>query len=160
MFSITLKGVREGGMAITSIAGKEEELRVERVAWGNLTWVNIERPTQRETDYLAQNYPFHPLDLDDCLSRLQRAKIDEYKDEDYLFIVLHFPVFDSAAGRLGEQVAPEIEAQVDELVVLEKPSFFRAVAQVYKTWYDVPDSEVLQMMTAWRRGQDGAPASA
>jgi magnesium transporter len=53
--------------------------------------VNIEKPTEREIEYLAQNYPFHPLDLDDCLSRIQRPKIDEYKD--YLFLVFHFPVF-------------------------------------------------------------------
>ena len=33
------------------------------------------------------------------LSRNQRPKIDVY--DDYLFIVLHFPVFDPAAGRLG-----------------------------------------------------------
>lgn len=44
---------------------------------------------------MAQNYPFHPLDLDDCLSRIQRPKIDEY--EDYLFIVLHFPLFSREA---------------------------------------------------------------
>ena len=33
------------------------------------------------------------------LSRNQRPKIDEY--DDYLFIVLHFPVFDRAVGRLN-----------------------------------------------------------
>ncbi|MBI2852232.1 MAG: magnesium transporter CorA family protein [Chloroflexi bacterium] len=69
----------------------QEQLRMESVTWGELTWVNIERPTKRETDYLAQHYPFHPYDLDDCLSRLQRPKIDEYKD--YLFFIFHFPVF-------------------------------------------------------------------
>jgi len=77
-------------MAIPKVK-KEEELKLESLTWGNLTWVNIEKPTERETEYLAQNYPFHPLDLDDCLSRIQRPKIDEYKD--YLFLVLHFPVF-------------------------------------------------------------------
>jgi magnesium transporter len=64
---------------------------MEAVSWGELTWINIEQPTEQETDYLQQNYPFHPLDLDDCLSRIQRPKIDEYKD--YLFLVMHFPVF-------------------------------------------------------------------
>jgi len=71
--------------------GAEPELHVESVTWGELTWVNIEQPTKQETEYLAQNYPFHPLDLDDCLSRIQRPKIDTY--EDYLFLVFHFPVF-------------------------------------------------------------------
>ena len=70
-------------------------MNLELLAWGDLTWVNIEQPTEREIDYLAQNYPFHPLDLDDCLSRIQRPKIDEYKD--YLFLVLHFPVFNTEA---------------------------------------------------------------
>jgi len=79
----------------TSQVGKEEQLNLESLTWGNLTWVNIEGPTEQETEYLAQNYPFHPLDLDDCLSRIQRPKIDEYKD--YLFLVFHFPVFNKEA---------------------------------------------------------------
>lgn len=74
---------------------KEEGLNLESVSWGDLTWVNIENPTETETEYLAQNYPFHPLDLDDCLSRIQRPKVDEYKD--YLFLVFHFPVFHKEA---------------------------------------------------------------
>jgi len=73
----------------------QEELHLESVNWGELTWVNIEAPTEQETEYLAKNFPFHPLDLDDCLSRIQRPKIDEYKD--YLFLVFHFPVFSNEA---------------------------------------------------------------
>ncbi len=71
------------------------ELNIESVTWGELTWINIEAPTKQETEYLAKNFPFHPLDLDDCLSRIQRPKIDEYKD--YLFLVFHFPVFSKEA---------------------------------------------------------------
>ena len=78
-------------MAIPKVREEEEQLNLESLTWGDLTWVNIEGPTERETKYLTQNYPFHPLDLDDCLSRIQRPKIDEYKD--YLFLVLHFSVF-------------------------------------------------------------------
>ena len=78
-------------MTTPQVRKQEEELNVESLSWGDLTWINIEGPTERETEYLAQNYPFHPLDLDDCLSRIQRPKIDEYKE--YLFLVLHFPVF-------------------------------------------------------------------
>jgi len=78
-----------------SRAGKEERLSLESLTWDDLTWVNIENPTEREIEHLAQNYHFHPLDLDDCLSRIQRPKIDEY--EDYLFLVFHFPVFNKEA---------------------------------------------------------------
>ena len=79
----------------TSGIKKEKKLKLESLTWDDLTWVNIETPTEREIEYLAQNYPFHPLDLDDCLSRIQRPKIDEYKD--YLFLVFHFPVFNVEA---------------------------------------------------------------
>ena len=70
-------------------------MNLESVTWGRFTWTNIEKPTSKETEYLGQSYPFHPLDLEDCLSRIERPKIDEY--EDYLFIVLHFPLFNPAA---------------------------------------------------------------
>ncbi len=68
---------------------KEEQLNIDSLTWGDLTWIDIEPPTEKETEYLAQNYPFHPLDLDDTRSRIQRPKIDEYKE--YLFLVFHFP---------------------------------------------------------------------
>ena len=77
-------------MATTKL-GKKEQLNLETVTWRGLTWVNIEGPTELETRYLAKHYPFDPLVLDDCLSRIERPKIDEYQD--YLFLVFHFPVF-------------------------------------------------------------------
>jgi magnesium transporter len=73
----------------------EEGLNIKSVAHNGLSWLDIEKPAEREVEYLSQNYPFHHLDLDDCLSRIQRPKIDEY--EDYLFLVFHFPVFNKQA---------------------------------------------------------------
>jgi len=55
------------------------------------TWLNLEKPTHKELDYLAQYYPFHPMDLDDTVSHIQLSKLDEYSD--YLFVILHFPLF-------------------------------------------------------------------
>ena len=46
----------------------------------------------------------------------------------------------------GEDVAEEIGKMVDEIVVLEKPLFFRAVAQAYRNWYDVSDQEVIEIL--------------
>ena len=81
-------------MAAPRLKKEEQKPNLESLTLGDLTWVNIEGATEREIEYLAQNYPFHPLDLDDCLSRIQRPKIDEYKD--YLFLVFHFPIFNEA----------------------------------------------------------------
>ncbi len=74
-----------------SVNGKKE-VKVNYVTQGKLSWYHIERPTINEVDYLLQKFNFHPLDLEDVLSRVQRPKIDEY--EDRVFMVLHFPVFD------------------------------------------------------------------
>ena len=41
----------------------------------------------------------------------------------------------------------ELSASADELVVLFTPSFFRAVAEFYEQWYDVPDGEVADIMS-------------
>jgi magnesium transporter len=68
---------------------------VEVLTHGRVTWVNIEKPALEDMNYLRERYPFHPLDLEDCLSHIERPKIDEY--EDYLFIIMQFPVFDAAS---------------------------------------------------------------
>src|SRR5690348_15850034 len=73
---------------------------------GGVTWVNLLSPTAGEAQLLANRFGWHPLDVEDVLSRRQRPKIDVYPgDEDgtggYLFGVLHFPVCDKSVGRLN-----------------------------------------------------------
>ena len=75
------------------------EPNVEVVEHGGLRWINIERPGPLDRAWLEEHFEFHPLDYEDVASRNQRPKIDEY--DDYLFIVLHFPVFDKNVGRLN-----------------------------------------------------------
>jgi magnesium transporter len=68
--------------------------------YGGITWTNIGKPTADDMERLRQQFPFfHPLDLEDCLSTIERPKIDEY--DNYLFIVMHFPVFNKATRRLA-----------------------------------------------------------
>src|SRR5690606_21108692 len=64
-----------------------------------LRWINIERPGPLELAWLQERFDFHPLAYEDVASRNQRPKIDEYPG--YLFIVLHFPVYDKTVGRLN-----------------------------------------------------------
>jgi len=71
---------------------EQKGLNIDSISEGKLTWFYVEKPSINEVRFLQQQFNFHPLNLDDVLSRLQRPKIDEY--EDHLFIVLHFPVFD------------------------------------------------------------------
>ncbi len=46
----------------------------------------------------------------------------------------------------SSSVEKKLNYMVDETVILKKPTFFRAVAQVYENWYDVPDSEVIEIL--------------
>ena len=80
-------------------APSNAEPNVEVVEHDGLRWINIERPGPLDQAWLEEHFEFHPLDYEDVRSRNQRPKIDEY--EDYLFIVLHFPVFDKVVGRLN-----------------------------------------------------------
>jgi magnesium transporter len=82
-----------------SAAPSTAEPNVEVVEHGGLRWINIERPGPLDQAWLEEHFEFHSLDYEDVRSRNQRPKIDEY--DDYLFIVLHFPVFDKSVGRLN-----------------------------------------------------------
>ncbi|HEV7132962.1 MAG TPA: magnesium transporter CorA family protein [Gaiellaceae bacterium] len=69
-----------------------------------LTWIHLERPSHDEAQSLAARFGWHPLDVEDVMSRRQRPKVDVYTEDDaagYLFAVLHFPVYDKAISRLN-----------------------------------------------------------
>lgn len=66
---------------------------IETIKIGTIKWHHIIDPKEEDLQYLKDNFYFHPLDIDDCRSKInQRPKIDVY--DDYYFIILHFPKFD------------------------------------------------------------------
>ncbi|MDP9308740.1 MAG: magnesium transporter CorA family protein [Actinomycetota bacterium] len=93
------------------------EPRVQELSANGLTWIHLDAPTLEEAELLQRRFGWHPLDLEDVLSRRQRPKIDEYPDDGYLFVVLHFPVYDKRIQRLN---AAELDVFVgqDYLVTL------------------------------------------
>ncbi len=91
------RAARAGADAHAAHASPEPN--VEIAEGHGLRWINIERPGAIDRAWLEEHFEFHPLDYEDVASRNQRPKIDEYPE--YLFIVLHFPVFDKAVGRLN-----------------------------------------------------------
>ena len=70
----------------------------EVIEAAGLRWIHIESPRTADRDWLEEHFDFHPLDIEDVYSRNQRPKLDQY--EDYVFIVLHFPLFDKDSGRI------------------------------------------------------------
>jgi magnesium transporter len=66
-----------------------------------LTWIHLDSPTLANAEELAEQFGWHALDVEDVLSKRQRPKVDDYADEGYLFVVLHFPVYDRTIQRLN-----------------------------------------------------------
>ena len=92
---------------------------VHELAASGLTWVNVVSPDVETAQELALRFGWHPLDVEDLVSKRQRPKVDDYEDDGYLFAVLHFPVFDQAVQRLN---AAEIDIFIGHDYVVTVPN--------------------------------------
>jgi magnesium transporter len=84
-----------------------------------LTWIHLDAPTLTHAQELADRFGWHPLDVEDVMSKRQRPKVDDYADEGYLFGVLHFPIYDRASRRLN---AAELDVFVGPNYLVTLPS--------------------------------------
>jgi len=80
-------------------ADAHAERRPLEVGALGLSWLHLDHPDAHAMEALSERFGWHALDIEDVLSKRQRPKIDEYPD--YLFAVLHFPVYDKAIQRLN-----------------------------------------------------------
>ncbi len=62
---------------------------VETIQGNAFSWTDIQNPDRAQIERLGQLYNFNALNLDDSISKIQLAKIDNY--DDHSFIILHFP---------------------------------------------------------------------
>jgi len=103
--------------AISSYRGKKE----------TLLWVDVEKPTQKEMDFLEKNFSFHPLAIEDCMTSIQRPKIDRY--DNYLFIVLHAAIL---AAHKDKATSLELDTFVGENYVVT--IHLKRIPSVSSTW--------------------------
>src|SRR4051794_5299330 len=66
-----------------------------------LTWIHLDAPSLPHAQELAERFGWHPLDVDDVMSKRQRPKVNDYADEGHLFGVLHLPVYDRSIQQLN-----------------------------------------------------------
>ena len=90
------RSTRGAGQAVARPAPLVHELSAN-----GLTWVNVVAPYVETAQELAERFGWHPLDVEDIVSKRQRPKVDDYEDEGYLFAVLHFPFYDKQVQRLN-----------------------------------------------------------
>src|SRR5215210_1244668 len=101
----------------TAVAARPRAAEPAELTAAGLTWIHLDAPTMDRAQELALRFGWHPLDVEDVMSKRQRPKVDDYTDEGYLFGVLHFPVYDKTIQRLN---AAELDVFVgpDYLVTL------------------------------------------
>jgi magnesium transporter len=106
---------RTRGRGIAEVVARTSPIR--ELSASGLTWVNVVGPGLETANMLAERFGWHPLDVEDIISKRQRPKVDEYEDDGYLFIVLHLPVYDKTIQRLN---AAELDAFIgpDYLVTI------------------------------------------
>jgi magnesium transporter len=80
---------------------EEPKAELRKIEFNGLTWIDIIKPTKKEIDMLEEEYQFHELPLEDCLTEHQRSKVDDY--DDYCFIVMHFPRYRKDVLRLDSE---------------------------------------------------------
>src|SRR6476646_2186851 len=116
------------------------EPRLAELHEHGLTWVHLTAPTAAEAEHLQNRFGWHPLDLEDVLSKRQRPKIDEYPD--YLFGVLHFPVYDKVVQRLN---AGELDVFLGEGYLVTLPAVeLLPVTRLFQRCYD--DAELRESL--------------
>jgi magnesium transporter len=100
-----------------------------------LTWIHLDSPDQEIATELAERFGWHPLDVEDVLSKRQRPKVDEYPD--YLFGVLHFPFYDKAVQRLN---AAELDFFVGQGYLVTLPTVeLLPVSRLFQRCLDEPE---------------------
>ncbi|HEU4451346.1 MAG TPA: magnesium transporter CorA family protein [Gaiellaceae bacterium] len=130
----TLPRLRRGRSPASGDVAVRTEPRISELTADGLTWLHADRPGALEVASLAERFGFHELDREDVLSKRQRPKIDEYPG--YLFLVLHFPVYDKTVQRLNAA----------ELDVFLGPDFL----------ITLPNVELLPVTYLFRRCEDDA----
>ncbi len=94
---ITRRTRSRGSAEVVSRTGSQ----VHELTTSGLAWVNVVAPDVETATALAERFGWHPLDVEDVVSKRQRPKVDDYDEEGYLFTVLHFPVYDKKIQRLN-----------------------------------------------------------
>src|SRR5215210_8996212 len=104
--------------------------RAAEVTAAGLTWIHLESPNPDIVNELRGRFGWHPLDVEDVLSKRQRPKVDDYVDDGYLFGVLHFPAYDKAiqrlnAGELDFFLGPDYLVTIPNVELLPVTRLFR-----------------------------------
>ncbi len=96
---MTISQIQLDNGAITQLARKAKRPVSKR----GIVWLDVSMPSEDDLAWLAREYKFHPLAIEDCRNFNQRAKVETY--DDYLFLS-----FTTSARANGNIAVQEMEA--------------------------------------------------
>lgn len=102
----------------------------------SLLWVDLEDPTDFESEFLVEIFNFHPLAIEDCINDHSEPKMDDY--DEHLFLVVH-----------GLTMARDEEKELDELKTIELNIFFGKNYLV--TFHKTPIKTMAQVRSSLER---------
>ena len=92
---------------------------MKTITENNLTWVDIEKPTPKDIDWLRVNFNFHPVTLSELIPSSQREKVEHFND--YLFLITFVPIF-SEKRRTTTPVEVDFLITRDHLITVHNES--------------------------------------
>lgn len=72
---------------------------INKYIYKNLTWIDIESPTNEDVRNIMGQYGVHPLVGEELLSPTIRPKVDVYKN--HIYLIMHFPSVSSDYNKDG-----------------------------------------------------------
>ena len=92
---------------------------MKTITENNLSWVDIEKPTQKDLDWLRINFNIHPITLSELVLPSQREKVEQF--ESYLFLVMYTPIF-NAKKRTTKAVELDIIITKNHVITVHNQS--------------------------------------
>lgn len=101
---------------------------MRKIKFKNFEWLDYQDPSSGDISKLENEYRFHHLAMEDCLSNVQRPKIDRF--EGYLFLVFHLPKHQKNTHRTFQQ---EIDIFIGKnYIITLHSSGIKPIDQIYE----------------------------
>lgn len=75
---------------------------ISRYKYHDLTWIDMESPTNEEVRQIMEEFDIHPIAADELLGPSLRPKVDHY--ENFLYLILHFPAIRHSHQNKSQEV--------------------------------------------------------
>ncbi|MDO8520728.1 MAG: magnesium transporter CorA family protein [bacterium] len=75
---------------------------ISRYKYHELTWLDMESPTNEEVRNVMEEFDIHPIVADELLGPSLRPKVDNY--ENFIYLILHFPAVHHSHRRKEQEV--------------------------------------------------------